>query len=81
VLLSAFGLFLLSLYGISHSTIGLELSDILPENSAPADFLKTRDRYFSFYPMSIVLHGEQIDFPARQHQIDLLRNEIGWYHS
>uniref|UniRef100_A0A915N4H7 SSD domain-containing protein n=1 Tax=Meloidogyne javanica TaxID=6303 RepID=A0A915N4H7_MELJA len=78
VLLSAFGLFLLSLYGISHSTIGLELSDILPENSAPADFLKTRDRYFSFYPMSIVLHGEQIDFPARQHQIDLLRNEIGY---
>uniref|UniRef100_A0A1I8BAJ4 SSD domain-containing protein n=1 Tax=Meloidogyne hapla TaxID=6305 RepID=A0A1I8BAJ4_MELHA len=54
-----------------------KLSDILPENSAPADFLKTRDRYFSFYPMSIVLHGEQIDFPGRQHQIDLLRNEIG----
>lgn len=64
-------------YGITHSSIGLELSDVLPEYSAPAAFLKTRDRFFSFYPMSIVLRGEHIDFPSQQHQIDLLRNEIG----
>jgi patched 1 protein len=68
---------MLGLCGISKSTIGLELSDVLPEHSAPAAFLKTRDRFFSFYPMNIVLRGEHIDFPLQQHQIDLLRNEIG----
>jgi len=70
-------LLIASIYGIKQSSIGLELSDILPENSAPAAFLKTRDKFFSFYPMNIVLRGEHIDFPSQQHLIDLLRNEIG----
>lgn len=70
-------LFAGGLFGIRQSTIGLELSDVLPDNTAPAAFLKARDKYFSFYPMFAVLRGENIDFPRQQHLIRGLRDEIG----
>ncbi|KAI1727569.1 patched family domain-containing protein [Ditylenchus destructor] len=70
-------LFAGGIFGIRHSTIGLELSDVLPEHTAPAAFLKARDKYFSFYPMFVVLRGKDIDFPRQQHLIRGLREEIG----
>ncbi|TMS35896.1 hypothetical protein L596_003188 [Steinernema carpocapsae] len=63
--------------GIRLSTMGLELSDVLPEHTAPAAFLKARDKYFSFYPMHIVLRSDNFDIASNQHLIDHLRNEIG----
>ena len=66
-----------SIVGIQNSTLGLELSDVLPENTAPAAFLKARDKYFSFYPMFIILDGSNINFPNQQHMIDNLRQDIG----
>uniref|UniRef100_A0A183CJZ1 SSD domain-containing protein n=1 Tax=Globodera pallida TaxID=36090 RepID=A0A183CJZ1_GLOPA len=77
ILVTMVALFVLGIYGLSRSTIGLELSDVLPENTAPAAFLKTRDKFFSFYPMAVVICGEHVDFPTQQHQIDLLRRDIG----
>lgn len=77
VVMICMSLFAAGLFGIQHSTIGLELSDVLPDNTAPAAFLKARDKYFSFYPMFIVLRGENIDFPRKQHLIRGLRDEIG----
>uniref|UniRef100_A0AC35U5J3 SSD domain-containing protein n=1 Tax=Rhabditophanes sp. KR3021 TaxID=114890 RepID=A0AC35U5J3_9BILA len=56
---------------------GLELSDVLPENTAPAAFLKARDQYFSFYPMTIVIMGEEVDFARKQKLIANLRSDIG----
>jgi patched 1 protein len=53
------------------------LSDVLPEHTAPAAFLKARDEYFSFYPMFVVIRGEELDFAQRQNEIEHLRNEIG----
>jgi patched 1 protein len=51
-------IFVGAIFAMRDSTIGLELSDVLPENTPPAAFLKARDKYFSFYPMFIVLRGE-----------------------
>ncbi|CEF68755.1 Protein patched homolog 1 [Strongyloides ratti] len=66
----------LGIYGLSNSTLGLELSDVLPEHTAPAQFLKAREQYFSFYPMFIVLKGPNIDFPNQQTKIEALRQDI-----
>lgn len=71
------GLFAGGIVGIRNSTIGLELSDVLPEHTAPAAFLKARDKYFSFYPMFLIIRGENVDFPHQQHLIKGLREEIG----
>ncbi|CAJ0565104.1 unnamed protein product, partial [Mesorhabditis spiculigera] len=38
------------LVGMYNSTLGLELSDVLPEHTAPAAFMRAREKYFSFYP-------------------------------
>uniref|UniRef100_A0A0K0FDZ6 Protein patched homolog 1 (inferred by orthology to a human protein) n=1 Tax=Strongyloides venezuelensis TaxID=75913 RepID=A0A0K0FDZ6_STRVS len=56
---------------------GLELSDVLPEHTAPAAFLRARDRYFSFYPMSLVIRGENVDFATKQKLIENLRSDVG----
>lgn len=63
--------------GLYRSTLGLELSDVLPENTAPAAFLRARERYFSFYPMFAILKGEEIDFPHAQELIEEYRLDIG----
>ncbi|MFH4980639.1 hypothetical protein AB6A40_007348 [Gnathostoma spinigerum] len=68
---------LASLRGMYDATYGLELSDVLPDNTAPAAFLKARDRYFSFYPMFAVLKGPGIDYARSQHIIDRYRMSIG----
>uniref|UniRef100_A0A0N5A2S4 SSD domain-containing protein n=1 Tax=Parastrongyloides trichosuri TaxID=131310 RepID=A0A0N5A2S4_PARTI len=66
----------LGVYGLACSTLGLELSDVLPEHTAPAQFLKAREQYFSFYPMFVVLKGPNIDFPNQQAKIEALRQDI-----
>lgn len=66
-----------ALIGIHRASYGLELSDVLPEHTAPAAFLKARDRYFSFYPMFAVLKGPNIDYARDQHKIDNYRRSIG----
>ncbi|KAK0396217.1 hypothetical protein QR680_001624 [Steinernema hermaphroditum] len=65
------------LWGIHRSSMGLELSDVLPEHTAPAAFLKARDKYFSFYPMHIVLRSENFDIAQKQSLIDRLHGAIG----
>ncbi|VDK43168.1 unnamed protein product [Anisakis simplex] len=65
------------LIGMRRASYGLELSDVLPEHTAPAAFLKARDRYFSFYPMFAVLKGPNIDYARDQHKIDNYRRSIG----
>lgn len=77
VVLLCLGLFTGGIFGIRNSTIGLELSDVLPDNTAPAAFLKARDKYFSFYPMFLIIRGQNVNFPRQQHLIKGLREEIG----
>lgn len=77
IILCCLGLFVGGIMGVRNSAIGLELSDVLPENTAPAAFLKARDKYFSFYPMHIVIRGDNVDFAKQQHTIEQLRQEIG----
>lgn len=77
MLVICIGLFVAGIVGIQNSTQGLDLSDVLPENTAPSAFLKARDKYFSFYPMFIVLRGEEIDFSKKQNLIEGLRRDIG----
>ncbi|CAL2032757.1 unnamed protein product [Caenorhabditis brenneri] len=66
-----------SFVGMQRSTLGLELGDVLPEHTAPAQFLRARDKYFSFYPMFAVIKGPNIDYAHQQRQIDNYRQSIG----
>ncbi|VDN02911.1 unnamed protein product [Thelazia callipaeda] len=68
---------LASCFGLHRTTFGLEMSDVLPDQTAPAAFLKARDRYFSFYPMFAVLRGPGIDYAKNQQKIDNYRSSIG----
>lgn len=72
-------LLLTGLFGLRNTTFGLEMSDVLPDQTAPAAFLKARDRYFSFYPMFAVLRGSGIDYAKNQHKIDNYRFAIGTF--
>uniref|UniRef100_A0A1I7XEC2 SSD domain-containing protein n=1 Tax=Heterorhabditis bacteriophora TaxID=37862 RepID=A0A1I7XEC2_HETBA len=68
---------LFGLYGMYNSTLGLELSDVLPEHTPPAAFLRAREKYFSFYPMFAVLRGRTIDIPNQQKLIEEYREALG----
>uniref|UniRef100_A0A1I7Z3V5 SSD domain-containing protein n=1 Tax=Steinernema glaseri TaxID=37863 RepID=A0A1I7Z3V5_9BILA len=76
VLLLCSAMFLFGCYGLHESTIGLELSDVLPEGTAPSAFLKAREQYFSFYPMFGTLKGREVDYPKQQMQIEEYRQAI-----
>lgn len=65
------------LYGMHTTTLGLELADVLPENTAPAAFMRAREKYFSFYPMFAVLKGGEIDMPHQQQLIEEYREALG----
>ncbi|VDK82911.1 unnamed protein product [Litomosoides sigmodontis] len=77
VILICLCLLLVGLFGLRNTTFGLEMSDVLPDQTAPAAFLKARDRYFSFYPMFAVLRGPEIDYAKNQQKIDNYRFAIG----
>uniref|UniRef100_A0A0N5AYX8 SSD domain-containing protein n=1 Tax=Syphacia muris TaxID=451379 RepID=A0A0N5AYX8_9BILA len=77
ILVFCSGLFLFGCVGLYQSTLGLELSDVLPEDTAPSAFLRAREEYFSFYPMFAVLKGKDVDFSTKQQLIDEYRQEIG----
>lgn len=64
--------------GLHDSVLGLELADVLPENTAPSAFLRAREKYFSFYPIFIVLK-EGINYPLQQDTIEQLRLDIGFF--
>lgn len=76
VIVFSIAAFIFGLFGMYSSTLGLELSDVLPENTAPAAFLRAREKYFSFYPMYAVLRGQTIDIPQQQEQIEDYRRAI-----
>ncbi|KAK0396209.1 hypothetical protein QR680_001621 [Steinernema hermaphroditum] len=77
VLLSCCGMFCCGMWGVGDLCVGLELSDVLPAQTAPAAFLKARDKYFSFYPMHVVLRSENFDIAQKQSLIDRLHGAIG----
>ncbi|GMS84862.1 hypothetical protein PENTCL1PPCAC_7037, partial [Pristionchus entomophagus] len=64
------------LVGMYKNTLGLELSDVLPANTAPAAFIAAREKYFSFYPMFSVIKGINVDIPKQQQQIEAYRQEM-----
>lgn len=53
-----FSIFLgVGIYGTCTMTLGLELTDLVPKGTAPYDFLRAREQYFSFYPMNLIIKG------------------------
>ncbi|EFO85708.1 CRE-PTC-1 protein [Caenorhabditis remanei] len=77
VIIGCLTLLAASIYGMQQSTLGLELGDVLPEHTAPAQFLRARDKYFSFYPMFAVIKGPNIDYALQQRQIENYRISMG----
>lgn len=69
-------LFTFGCIGLRDSVLGLELADVLPESTPPAAFLRAREKYFSFYPMFVVLK-DGVDYPRQQDTIEQLRLDIG----
>uniref|UniRef100_A0A0R3RWT3 SSD domain-containing protein n=1 Tax=Elaeophora elaphi TaxID=1147741 RepID=A0A0R3RWT3_9BILA len=76
VIATCTSILLISCLGLYQSNLGLELSDVLPEETAPAAFLRAREKYFSFYPMYAILKGNKINFPEQQEQIEQYRLDI-----
>ncbi|MFH4977149.1 hypothetical protein AB6A40_003858 [Gnathostoma spinigerum] len=76
ILLICSSMFLFGCIGLYQSTLGLELSDVLPEDTPPSAFLRAREKYFSFYPMYAVLKGPNIDYAHEQSRIEQYRRDI-----
>ncbi|KAM3719831.1 Protein patched [Dirofilaria immitis] len=76
VIMTFTSMLLISCFCLHQSSLGLELSDVLPEGTAPAAFLRAREKYFSFYPMFAVLKGTEINFSEQQEQIEQYRLDI-----
>ncbi|VDK88918.1 unnamed protein product [Litomosoides sigmodontis] len=76
VIVTCTSMLLISCLGLYQSSLGLELSDVLPEGTPPAAFLRAREKYFSFYPMFAILKGNEINFPEQQEQIEQYRLDI-----
>ncbi|VIO93291.1 Patched family protein [Brugia malayi] len=76
VIVTCISVLLISCFGLYQSSLGLELSDVLPEGTPPAAFLRAREKYFSFYPMFAVLKGSRINFAKQQEQIEQYRLDI-----
>uniref|UniRef100_A0A915LIH7 SSD domain-containing protein n=1 Tax=Meloidogyne javanica TaxID=6303 RepID=A0A915LIH7_MELJA len=76
ILFCCSSMFLFGCIGLYQSKIGLELADVLPEDTAPAAFLKAREKYFSFYPMFIVPMGPGVDYSRQQRKLEQLRADI-----
>ncbi|VDM38310.1 unnamed protein product [Toxocara canis] len=76
ILIVCSSMFVFGCVGLYQSTLGLELSDVLPEGTAPSAFLRAREQYFSFYPMFAVLKGPNIDYPNEQEVIEQYRLDI-----
>lgn len=68
VILFFAGLVTIGGIGCAKTTLGLDLTDVIPKGTAAFDFLTARERYFSFYPMFGVIKGP-VDFPNKQTQM------------
>ncbi|XP_071837181.1 protein patched homolog 1-like isoform X2 [Apostichopus japonicus] len=65
-----------SIYGVLQMEDGLELDDVIPQDSPEAHFLASQSKYFSYYNMYIVSE-EMGDFPWRQQEMYALHREVG----
>ncbi|KAJ8039814.1 Protein patched-like 1 [Holothuria leucospilota] len=65
-----------SVYGGMQMEDGLEIDDVVPQNSREAAFLGSQKKYFSYYNMYIVSQ-EGMDYPFKQQQLYNLHREVG----
>ena len=59
------GLLAAGIYGCLQVEDGLELTEVVPQNSIAHQFVDAQFKYFSFYPMALVTQ-EEFDYPHRQ---------------
>jgi len=69
-----------SVAGLLFVPIGLELSEIVPANTAPHSFFVARERYFSFYPIYAVVRAG-FDFAPASNQRLLTNFSARMYQS
>jgi patched 1 protein len=65
VILGAVALTLTGAWGIVHVEDGLDLADIVPQNTSVHAFLQAQGKYFGFYHMYAVTQG-QFEYPQNQ---------------
>ncbi len=76
IVIFAFGVMLSgSVYGVLLEEQGLDLTDVVPKNTAPYSFLEAREKYFSFFPMFSILEGP-LDYPGQQKIISNFRDTM-----
>ena len=64
-LMAAFILTCIGLYGLVHFKQGLNLSEVVPQNTSAHDFLQAQHSYFGFYNMYAVTKGN-FEYPQNQ---------------
>jgi hypothetical protein len=75
VLFISLSLFTTGLYGVWRLEDGLELSDVLPKQTAAYEFIVAREEYFSFYPMNVIVRAPT-DFAAAQNRVRQMRQDM-----
>lgn len=65
----------IGIVGVTRIQLGLEMTDIVPKDTAPYDFLSAREDYFSFYTMNAVVKGE-FDYAHKQQLLHQYREEM-----
>ncbi|XP_075216920.1 protein patched isoform X2 [Lycorma delicatula] len=59
------GVLLASIWGVTKVSDGLDLTDIVPQNTSEYSFLSAQSRYFGFYNMYAVTQGD-FEYPTNQ---------------
>jgi patched 1 protein len=75
IMLMALGLLGMGIYGTCKLEDGLELSDIIIKGTPEYEFLIAREKYFSFYPMNIIMRTPT-DLPEKQAMLGQLRQDV-----
>jgi hypothetical protein len=69
-------LIILGIVGCAQIRMGLELTDVVPKGTAPYDFMKAREDYFSFYLFNSIIK-EDFDYSQHQRLVQDYRDDMG----
>lgn len=62
------GLLVVGIYGAFQVEDGLELTEVVPQNSVAHKFVEAQFKYFSFYPITLVTQ-DNFDYANKQNTL------------
>jgi hypothetical protein len=73
-------LFSISIYGCIQVKDGVDITDVVPKGTKLAEFLETRNEYFSFYDIRIITK-DNFDYARKQEELKQLHkafSKVWW---